>query len=71
LNHIEKVKEQKLISPHRKTNKLLFTLELTEAMLLQESAGLREAIDHAKSSIHAYALAEEIQQAQSLVEKIT
>jgi len=40
-------------------------------MLLQESAGLREAIDHAKSSIHAYALAEEIQQAQSLVEKIT
>ncbi len=40
-------------------------------MLLQEPAGLREAIDHAKGSIHASTLAEEIQQAQSLVEKIT
>lgn len=45
--------------------------ELTSAMLLQEPQGLREAIDRAKSSIHASNLAEEIQQAQSLAAKLT
>lgn len=40
-------------------------------MLLQEPQGLREAIDRAKSSIHAYTLAEEIQQAQQLASKLT
>jgi hypothetical protein len=39
-------------------------------MLLQESEGLHIAIDHAKSSIHASALADEIHQAQSLVTKL-
>lgn len=40
-------------------------------MLLQEPQGLREAIDRAKSSIHASSLADEIHQAQSLAAKIT
>lgn len=39
-------------------------------MLLQETAGLREAIDRAKSSIYASTLAEEIQQAQELEAKL-
>jgi hypothetical protein len=45
-------------------------LELTEAMLLQESEGLRTAIDRARSSIHASTLAEEINQAQGLAAKL-
>ncbi|CAF0771468.1 unnamed protein product [Adineta steineri] len=44
--------------------------ELTQAMLLQEQQGLREAIDHAKGSIHASTLAEEIDQAQELALKL-
>lgn len=40
-------------------------------MLLQDPGGLREAVNRAKSSIHASALAEEIQQAQGLVTKMT
>jgi hypothetical protein len=40
-------------------------------MLLQEPGGLREAIDRARSSIHASDLAEDIQQAQGLATKIT
>jgi len=39
-------------------------------MLIQESQGLREAIDHAKGSIHASELADEIHQAQSLATKL-
>jgi hypothetical protein len=39
-------------------------------MLLQETGGLREAIDRAKSSIHASTLAEEIRQAQNLAMKL-
>ena len=39
-------------------------------MLLQEPEGLREAIDRAKSSIHASTLAEEIHQAQNLATKL-
>ena len=39
-------------------------------MLLQEPAGLREAIDRAKSSIYASTLAEEIRQAQDLAAKL-
>jgi hypothetical protein len=39
-------------------------------MLIQESQGLRQAIDRAKSSIHASTLAEEIQQAQNLAVKL-
>lgn len=45
-------------------------LELTEAMLLQEPDGLREAVNRAKSSIHASTLAEEIRQAESLASKL-
>ncbi|CAF3773598.1 unnamed protein product [Adineta steineri] len=44
--------------------------ELTQAMLLQEQQGLREAIDRAKGSIHASTLAEEIDQAQELALKL-
>ncbi len=39
-------------------------------MLLQEPVGLREAIDRARSSIHASSLADEIHQAQSLATKL-
>ena len=39
-------------------------------MLLQESGGLHEAIDRAKSSIHASSLTEEIRQAQDLASKL-
>ena len=39
-------------------------------MLIQESQGLREAIDRAKGSIHASTLADEIHQAQSLASKL-
>jgi hypothetical protein len=49
---------------------LCFISDLTQAMLLQESEGLHIAIDHARSSIHASALADEIRQAQSLVTKL-
>lgn len=52
------------------TRRAPFVLELTQAMLLQEPQGLREAIDRAKSSIHASTLAEEIHQAQSLAAKL-
>jgi hypothetical protein len=39
-------------------------------MLIQEPQGLRDAIDHAKTSIHATELADDIQQAQSLASKL-
>ncbi|CAF1609233.1 unnamed protein product [Adineta ricciae] len=44
--------------------------ELTEAMLLQEPDGLHEAIKHAKGSIHASTLEEEIGQAENLASKL-
>ncbi|CAF0876042.1 unnamed protein product [Rotaria sp. Silwood1] len=45
--------------------------DLTQAMLLQESQGLHDAIDRAKGSIHASNLADEIHQAQNLATKLT
>ena len=39
-------------------------------MLLQDRQTLRTAITHAKSSIHATALAEDIRQAESLMNQI-
>ncbi|CAF1245614.1 unnamed protein product [Rotaria magnacalcarata] len=48
----------------------VYRKELTQAMLLQETQGLREAIDHAKMSTHASALAENIQQAESLLNRL-
>jgi hypothetical protein len=39
-------------------------------MLTQEPQGLREAIDHAKNSIHALTLADDIRQAQGLATKL-
>lgn len=39
-------------------------------MLLQESQGLHDAIDRAKSSIHASNLVEEIHQAEDLATKL-
>ncbi|UJR35411.1 hypothetical protein I4U23_028168 [Adineta vaga] len=44
--------------------------DLTQAMLIQEPEGLREAINRAKSSIHASTLTEEIQQAEDLAAKM-
>ncbi|CAF2381608.1 unnamed protein product [Rotaria sp. Silwood2] len=44
--------------------------DLTQAMLLQESQGLNDAIDRAKGSIHASNLSDEINQAQSLATKL-
>ncbi|CAF3328696.1 unnamed protein product [Rotaria socialis] len=44
--------------------------ELAQAMLSQETQGLHEAIFHAKNSSHATALAEEIQQAESLLNRL-
>ncbi|CAF0827712.1 unnamed protein product [Rotaria sp. Silwood1] len=44
--------------------------ELTQAMLLQESQGLNEAINRAKSSIYAATLAEEISQAENLANRL-
>ena len=46
-------------------------LDLTQAMLLQEAQGLRDAINRAKMSIHGSALAEEINQAQALADKLS
>ncbi len=48
---------------------LLF-LDLTQAMLLQEPQGLREAIARAKSSPHAVTLADEIRQAEGLLDRL-
>jgi hypothetical protein len=39
-------------------------------MLLQESQGLREAIARVKNSPHASALADEIRQAESLLNRL-
>jgi len=50
--------------------KLFSIIELTQAMLTQEPQGLREAIDHAKNSIHALTLADDIRQAQGLATKL-
>lgn len=47
------------------------TLELVEAMLIQEPQGLREAIDNAKNSFHSTVLNDEIQQAQTLISKLS
>ena len=46
-------------------------LELVQAMLLQEPQGLREAIDNAKNSFHSTVLNDEIQQAQTLISKLS
>jgi len=45
-------------------------LDLTEAMLLQEPQGLREAIARAKSSPHASTLADEIRQAEGVLARL-
>ncbi len=45
-------------------------IDITQAMLLQEPQGLREAIARVKNSPHAPALAEEIRQAENLLNKL-
>ncbi|CAF0863672.1 unnamed protein product [Rotaria sordida] len=44
--------------------------DLTQAMLLQESQGLKDAISRAKGSIHASSLVDEIQQAENLATQL-
>jgi hypothetical protein len=48
----------------------IFFIDLTQAMLLQEPQGLREAIARTKNSVHATALADEIRQAENLLTKL-
>jgi hypothetical protein len=59
----------KIIKKHNDFFLVSFT-DLTQAMLLQESQGLREAIARAKNSPHAPALADEIRQAEDLLKRL-
>ncbi|CAF0722082.1 unnamed protein product [Rotaria sordida] len=52
------------------TNVESYRIDLTQAMLLQESQGLKDAISRAKGSIHASSLVDEIQQAENLATQL-
>jgi hypothetical protein len=59
----------KIIQKHKDVFPVSF-IDLTQAMLLQESQGLREAIARVKNSPNAPALADEIRQAEDLLKRL-
>jgi hypothetical protein len=66
LIHLEKVNKNNLFNLFS----YVLLIDLTQAMLLQESQGLREALARVKNSPHAPALADEIRQAESLLNRL-
>jgi hypothetical protein len=48
----------------------VLSIDLTEAMLVQDPQGLRDSIARVKNSAHAVALDDEIRQAENLLNRL-